>query len=234
MQSTPPLRPPAAVLFDLDGTLVPSEPLHHLSIVEVLAAWDKSLSDEELISYTGWAEGLFWEDLKRTLSLPTETATLIEQRTDAYVHLLEKNALKPLAGVVDFLALLHEHNIPSAIVSSSPRAQIMATLRVSGLAERFSTIVSGHEDAPRGKPAPDPYELAAKALKVATQDCWAFEDSAVGAQSAIAAGCRTWLIPGPDRATPPKVGEHARLSSFLEFLPQAKASFAAIEGTQCS
>lgn len=198
-----PPQPLRGVLFDLDGTLVDSEPLHLESALRVLAAHGVRPDPGGFADYTGWAELPFWAELRRRFGLAEEPSELAEQRTAAYLELLHGRSIEPLPGVTELLDLLAARGVPVAIASSSPRAQIDASLRAAGLAERFPIRVSGHDDVAAGKPAPDVYLAAAAAVGAPPAACLALEDSLTGGAAARAAGVFTVLIPGPHLKRPP-------------------------------
>ncbi|HEX9794252.1 MAG TPA: HAD family phosphatase [Planctomycetota bacterium] len=209
--------PPAAVLFDLDGTLLDSEPLHHASTNVVLAEYGHNLSKADFRPFIGSGEVAYWSALRERFALEMSVRELIERRNDAYVALMESAHLEPLPGVHEVLDHLSDRGIPFAVVSAAPRRQVDAGLLCAGLAARIALRLSGEDDVPRSKPHPDAYLAAAAALAVRPEQCIAVEDSATGIASARAAG--TFVVgitvdphpqPDPDRA-------HMRLASLHEF-----------------
>lgn len=187
----------AGLLFDLDGTLVDTEHLHYASTLEVLRRWDLTLSEEDFQPFIGFAELPYWEALQQHLDLPLTATALADLRTEAYVGLLHGTSIDPLHGVLDLLQDALLQDLPVAIASSAPRAQIHASLQAAGLLDLIPVQRSGHEDvAPgMGKPQPDVYLEAAKALGVDASACIAVEDSGVGMRAALAAGCFTVCVP---------------------------------------
>jgi HAD superfamily hydrolase (TIGR01509 family) len=192
---------PAALLFDLDGTLVDSEFLHRDSVIAVLAREGVALSEEDYRPYFGWAEDAFWREIQGRTGLATPVEDLVAARTEVYLELHQECSIGPLPGVLDLLDWAAARDIPAAVASSSPRAQIHGTLEAAGLAERLPTVRSGHDDVEVGKPAPDVYFAAAAALGVDATACWAFEDSPTGMRAAMAAGAYTVAVP-PGEADP--------------------------------
>lgn len=196
MQPTSPPRPlpsmrPAALLFDLDGTLVNTEPLHFASVVEVLEQCGVVFDQSTYAPYFGWAEVPFWEDLKRVLHLTTPIPELVTARSEAYLRLLHATSIEPLPGVLELLGWARQFEIPMAVASSSPREQIDASLAAAKLADALPIRRSGHDDVVHGKPAPDVFHAAADALGIAAEHAWAFEDSPTGMAAARASGAFT-------------------------------------------
>jgi len=194
--------PVAALLLDLDGTLVDTEYLHFESAIQVLAVEGISLRPGDLLPYVGWAELPFWHDLKARFRLRPPAEELLQRRAVAYVALVHGRRIDPLPGVRELLHWAVAQALPCAVASSSPRALIQASLRASGLDELLTVYRSGHEDAARGKPEPDVYHAAAAAIGVRAEDCVALEDSPTGARSARAAGAFTIALPCPSHPAP--------------------------------
>lgn len=194
--------PPAALLLDLDGTLVDTEHLHFETALEVLARHGASMAPEELLPYVGWAELPFWEELKRRHALAPPAIELLGERRDACVARMHERSIVPLPGARELLAWAASAGVPAAVASSSPRALIAAALRASGLAGVVAEYKSGHEDAARGKPAPDVYLAAAAALGVDARACVAIEDSPTGSRAARASGAYVIGVPCPSHPTP--------------------------------
>jgi|SRR5579871_2573294 len=177
-----------AFLFDLDGTLVDSERENADSVVEVLRARGRQVSDEEraFVVGHGWREiydhlvagggvTLGYDELK-------ERAAIVKER------LCEARGLRILPGAVAFVRRAASFG-PCAVVTGSSRREAEWTLRKLALDGAVRALVAA-EDAPRGKPSPDPYLEAAKRLGVPPSACIAFEDSLHGIRAAKAAGMK--------------------------------------------
>lgn len=173
-----------AFLFDLDGTVADSMPLH-------LVSWQQAVEEHGGTFPTE----LFWAwggiPLPRTVQMLNERFGL-SMEVEAVVERKEGLYLERLADVkvVDSMAATiakHAGRTAMAIVSGSPRNTIERTLKALGLDDRFAAVV-GAEDYIHGKPAPEPFLTAAAQLNVAAADCLVFEDAEAGIASAIAAG----------------------------------------------
>lgn len=184
-------KPFRAYLFDMDGTVADSMPIHY-------KAWTQAVGEAggtfPVHLFYDWA-GI---PLRRTVEMLNEQFGYA-MNVDDVVHRKESLYLERLAEVEPIAAVLEhilaEHgNIPLAIVSGSPRESILRTLTALKLIDRFETLV-GAEDYVHGKPSPDPFLVAAQRLKVAPEDCLVFEDADAGIASAEAAGMAWVRVP---------------------------------------
>lgn len=176
-----------AVIFDLDGVLVDSQPFHFDVDIEVLGAFGYACTLEQAQKYAGMALDTridcYINDLGVTVSVRDFKACHIVK----IMELLEKSSLRPAAGVVGLLSLLKEKRIPMSVASSSSPAFINKMLEKLEIAGYFDFIVSG-ENMPRGKPAPDIFLAASKMHGLPAADCAVIEDSSSGVAAAKAAG----------------------------------------------
>lgn len=185
-------RAPAAVLWDMDGTLVDTEPYWIASEYELVAEHGGTWSEEHAHAIVGM-------DLRDAASYISEHGSVdmaiddIVNRLldDVTIRVRERVPWRP--GARELLADLREHGVPTALVTMSWRR--FADAVVEALPpDSFDVIVAGDEVA-NGKPHPEPYERAAELLGVATTECVAIEDSHTGMRSAVDAGCRVLVVP---------------------------------------
>jgi len=109
---------------------------------------------------------------------------------------------QPMAGAPELLAQCRQQGIPMALVTSSSAEAVADKVRPHPWIDALTLRVTGDDPhLHQGKPAPDPYLLAAQRLGVPAQACWAFEDSPAGARSAAAAGCQVHVLVPPELAT---------------------------------
>lgn len=188
--------PPAAVIFDFDGIIVDTEPLHLVAFRAVLEPRGIPLSDAEY-----WERYLGFDDRDAiTTALtsagrepaPACVATLMAEKAERFLHSVRAGV--PLfPGVEAFVRAAARHG-PLAIGSGALRAEIELILETVGLREAFAVIVSA-EDVTHGKPDPETYLRALAALRsrqpaLAPEACLVVEDSAAGVAAAKAAGMR--------------------------------------------
>jgi HAD superfamily hydrolase (TIGR01509 family) len=195
-------RRPAAVLWDLDGTMLDSEKVwweveqdlfaeHGGEWTEELA---RSLTGSDLYDSAVMMIQRFFDDSDiDPHALVTDMVRRVELR------LLERVEFLP--GVEKLLAEIEAAGVPMAIVTASYRPLVDALLTQTDV--HFSAVVTG-ERVTRGKPDPEPYLTAAELLGVDPADCVAIEDSVPGAESASAAGCHVLIVP---HAVVPPSGE---------------------------
>jgi beta-phosphoglucomutase len=182
-----------AIVFDFDGVLADSEPLHLRSYQEVLSPIGVTLTrDEYYARYLGYDdEGVFTKiaDAHGLRMGPRQIAALIEDKTRVFDDLMAAGEmLYPAArACVERMA----SHFPLGIASGALRHEIEAILRGAKLDRHFRFIVASGETA-EGKPAPDPYRRAAELHGLPPDRCVAIEDSRWGIESAKAAGL--WCI----------------------------------------
>ncbi len=207
-----------AVVFDLDGVLVDSEPVWERvrrAVVDEHGGRWKPDTQRRLMgmSTQEWAAYLSGE-LGVALS-PADVATTVVERMRR--HYAEHVPLLP--GATEAVRRV-ARRWPLGVASSSPPVLIETVLTAAGIRELFATTVST-ETVPRGKPAPDVYLTAAANLGVPASDCAAVEDSSNGLRSAAAAGMRVIAIPQRDYPPDPDAlaGASTVLSGLAELTP---------------
>lgn len=177
-----------AVLFDMDGVIVDSNPIHKIAIDKFCKKHNVHLDEEKLIKIWGrqnkdWIPIVFEEELD-----PQRVAELAFEKEKLFRELYEKT-IKPLPGLDTFLQLLENNNIPKAIATSAPIENVDFILKKTGLRKYFQTILNDTH-VTKGKPDPEVYLKTAKALNFNPVDCIVFEDSLAGVQSGKNAGCK--------------------------------------------
>jgi HAD superfamily hydrolase (TIGR01509 family) len=197
-----------AVVFDLDGVLVDSEPVWEEVRREVVVAhggqWAPDAQDRMMgMSTAEWSAYLV-ADLGVRLSPPRVAEAVIEAMAERY-----RSHLPLLPGAVDAVRLMGSRFV-LGLASSSPRSLIAVVLDASGLRPSFAAVRSTEEEA-RGKPAPDVYLTVARLLGVDPGFCAAVEDSSNGLRSAAAAGMAVIAVPRPEYPPAPDALAGARL-----------------------
>jgi HAD superfamily hydrolase (TIGR01509 family) len=177
---------PAAIIFDMDGVLLDSEPLHMIAMNQVLAAHGHAVDEAEFNTFVGASSDETWAALARARGLPDDAALYIARYSDAVATVLEQQAT-PMPGLLPLLADLRAAGMPLAVGSTSPLRWIEVSLRRCGIRDYFTAIVSG-EMVARPKPAPDIFLRAAELLGAPPARCLVIEDSGRGLEAARAAG----------------------------------------------
>lgn len=179
------MRP--GIIFDMDGVIIDSEPLHRRAVRILLSRYKVSITDQELHAFAGNDATQLLKGLIRRYRLSVDFSTLINQHQQNVERVFATSTI-PETPAVDLIRLLHEKEIPLALASSSHRQLIQLVLAHLDLTECFQVIIGGDE-VERGKPFPDIYIEAARRLKRNPAFCLAIEDSKNGVQSAKDAGC---------------------------------------------
>lgn len=205
----------SAVIFDMDGVLVDTEPLHFAAMNDVLARENREITSEQFLDYLGLSASSAWADLAARLHL-TELPPFY---VAAYVDRVSSRLIGPLApapGLLPLLETLQRRQVPCAVASSSPQAWVDRTLSALGLANWFNAVVSG-DQVQAGKPDPEIYRLAAHRLGRTPPECIAVEDAPSGVASARAAGCHVLALLTRYVATARLSAAHASLASLDDF-----------------
>ncbi|MGA7857133.1 MAG: HAD family phosphatase [Terracidiphilus sp.] len=182
-----------AYLFDCDGTIVDSMPLHYKAWKKALAEWNCEFDEQLFYSWGGRpvVEIISALNQKNGLNMPVDAVA--KRKENLYYEQLPQ--LKAIPEVIEHIEAQHGR-IPLAVVSGSRRNSVEGSLTTLKLLDKFQTIVSA-EDYKNGKPAPDAFLLAASRLGVAPADCLVFEDTDLGIQAATAAGMASVRVPPP-------------------------------------
>ena len=182
---------PAAVLWDMDGTLVDTEPYWIATEYAMAERYGGTWSQEQALSLVGNDLLSSGSVLKEAWDLPQSPAEVVEELLDGVVARVEESVpWQP--GAPELLASLREAGVPCALVTMSYERFVAPILRHLP-PETFRVIVTG-DKVEQGKPHPEPYLTAAASLGLEPQDCVAIEDSNTGAKSAEAAGCAVLVV----------------------------------------
>lgn len=182
-----------AYLFDCDGTVVDSMPLHYIAWKQALGECGCALDEDLFYSWGGKPPVEIVAALNQMQGLSMPVESVAERKENLYYSLLPK--LKPVPEVLEHIDA-QRGRIPFAVVSGSSRESIVKSLTTVGLLDRFSILV-GSEDYARSKPAPDAFLTAAARLNVAPKDCLVFEDTDMGVQGATAADMASVRVSRP-------------------------------------
>ena len=182
-----------AILFDLDGLMFNSEPHSLASWEAVLAERGVKLDQLTIESILGLRIDATARTLIDKYHLSDTASELADAKTEYQIAHLDGN-VKPMPGLIELLDEIDRRGMPKAIASSGIQRYVDAVLRVNSLLDRFSVIISGDQVA-HGKPAPDVYLAAARALNIKPSNCLVLEDAPAGVQAAKAAGMTCIAIP---------------------------------------
>ncbi|GBE92615.1 HAD family hydrolase [Nostoc cycadae] len=178
----------AAVLFDLDGTIVNTDPIHYQAWQQMLADYNIEI-DEKF--YKSRISGRLNPEIVKDI-LPQLSSAEGQKFADDKEALFRELAshLQPLSGFAELLAWTETHQLKRALVTNAPRLNVEFVLEVLGIKEAFHTVILA-EDCTAGKPDPVPYQVALNKLKINAENAIALEDSPSGIRAAVAAGIPT-------------------------------------------
>lgn len=184
-----------AVVFDMDGLMVDTEPIHFAAFREYMRRHEVELPESVMPEFIGFSEQDNLRDLKTKYGLDEPLQAMIADRRAIYLELIRTLPIEVLPGFWEFTAAARARGMKQAVVSSAAAVQVEVVLRrlletkpaLGGPEGYFDAIVTG-DDVTRNKPAPDIYLEGARRLGVPPALCLALEDSPPGAQSAAAAG----------------------------------------------
>lgn len=181
-----------AILFDMDGVIVDSNPAHKIALKQFCTKHGFDLSEEYLLQHIygrtnrQWLTQVFGE-------LPPATLAAYAEEKEALYRTLYAADIRPVSGLVEFLESLDHHGIARAIGTSAPPANVSFTLEHTGIKRFFNTIID-ETQVSRGKPDPEIYLKAAAALNQLPERCVVIEDSLSGIEAGKAAGARVIAI----------------------------------------
>ncbi len=176
-----------AFIFDMDGVIIDSEPLHFDVDRQTMAYYGHAVTQEDLERYVGMTNPEQWAIIREEYGIGPTAEEIITYQMDLKLEELRLAELEPIEGIRELLDELKKGEIPRAIASSSSPVFIEAVLAKFGLQDEFAAVASG-EEVPKGKPAPDVYLRAAERLGVDPARCVVLEDSKHGIAAAKAAG----------------------------------------------
>lgn len=188
-----PETPIHAVLFDLDGTIIDSEPLYKQANKVFLQRHGIVVPDDRFEQFVGIGARNFISIMTGEFGLKGETSKLLAEMDQCYIDLARENTVH-FSEMVDFVRTINELGIPHAIASGSTVRAIRESLSFAHVDDLFPVIVSSME-VQRGKPAPDVFIEAARRIGAETSECLVVEDSRAGVAAGLAAGMTVLALP---------------------------------------
>lgn len=182
-----------AYLFDCDGTIADSMPLHYVAWKQALDEWGCEFPEDLFYAWGGRPTDEIIVSLNQSQGLAMPVDAVARRREGLYRALLPQ-----LTAVPDVLRHVESayQRIPIAVVSGGTRDSVSASLAALGLLEKFPVMVCAG-DYTNAKPDPEAFLLAAERLNVPARSCLVFEDTDMGIQAATAAGMASVRVPPP-------------------------------------
>jgi HAD superfamily hydrolase (TIGR01509 family) len=182
-----------AYLFDCDGTVVDSMPLHYIAWKQALGEWGCEFSEDRFYELGGLPIVEIIDLLGREQGIGMPVAQVAKRKEELYFERLPK-----LQCVAEVLEHIEDQagRIPLAVVSGSTRDSVEASLGAVSLLNKFDVVVCAG-DYTKSKPHPEPFLVAAQRLGVRPEACLVFEDTQIGIDAATAAGMKSVRVPAP-------------------------------------
>jgi len=184
-----------AYLFDCDGTITDSMPIHYLAWRKALAEYGGEFDEDLFYAWGGRPVADIIADLNAAQGLTMPVPEVAARREQLFQEMLPQVTAVP--AVLEHISGAYG-KLPFAVVSGSTRESVIASLNALDLLDRFEVLVCAGDYA-RPKPAPDCFLMAAAQLGVDPARCLVFEDSELGIRGAAAAGMAAVRVPPPDR-----------------------------------
>jgi HAD superfamily hydrolase (TIGR01509 family) len=172
------------VIFDMDGVIIDSEPVHQECERQIFKILEINVSDEQHNALIGATDETMWFRIGDLYKLSMTVPKIIQLKKSLYMEYLRKEGcLKIITGIPELIADLDKNNFLLALASSSPHEQISYVLESLGIRHYFQSIISG-EDVKVGKPDPEIFIKAAESVGVSPESCVVIEDSYNGVTAA--------------------------------------------------
>jgi HAD superfamily hydrolase (TIGR01509 family) len=213
-----------AVVLDMDGLMIDTETIYKRAWQNAAAECGYTLDDDFYRTLIGQPNPACEAAVLDRFGLGFPLAEFRVRWSELWRADVENSGIPTKPGLAELLSFLDEHQLPTAVATSSDREYAAFSLRMAGLEGRFSEIVTGDQVA-NGKPAPDIYLESARRLGVPPQGCVAVEDSEAGVLAASAAGMITLMV--PDLIAPSATARSAAFS-VLTSLSEAKDQIASL------
>ncbi len=178
-----------AVIFDMDGVLVDSQPYHFKADIDTMAEYGVIKDQKFYESFAGTLTADRMRTLKEMFGLDAPVEEMTIKRENMILDIMGKEDIKPVLGIPEFLRSIKEKGLTTAVASSSDYKLINLILDRLKIAKYFDSVTSG-SDVKRGKPSPDVFLLAAERIGIEPAECLVVEDSENGVKAAKAAGMK--------------------------------------------
>jgi HAD superfamily hydrolase (TIGR01509 family) len=209
----------AALLLDMDGSLLDTEPLHCEAHRRFLEKKGFNVPFSAIVDNIGKSDRAFYRRIMADHGISEDVESWLNEKIRILAGIYREGGVKPMPGAVALLDAAASAGIPAMLVTSSQRILAETALEMAGLASRLPARIC-HDDVVNRKPNPDPYLLAATRLGVPAEHCLVVEDSVYGVTAGVAAGARVIAMRG---ATPEAdvlaAGAERMVDSLTEILP---------------
>jgi len=203
------------VIFDLDGVIIDSEPIHFEIERQLFRDLDIDVPMEEHHGYVGTSSLNMWEMIVRKHEVLVDPGELTKRNSEIYLKYLNESELKPVAGVAELVEELYGNNLKLVVASSSSREVIETVLNRFRIMDFFMAVISGTELS-NSKPHPDIFLKAAGLAGTEARRCVVIEDSENGVRAARAAGMKCIGFYNPNSGAQNLTGASIIVHSFQD------------------
>ncbi|RDY29004.1 HAD family phosphatase [Romboutsia weinsteinii] len=178
-----------AVIFDMDGVIVNTEPIYYKVIKELLNEMGHDIDYKEYEKLIGTTNEYTWDSLKKKFFITRDTYELIDEMMLLKEVIIKRDGYQIIDGIKELILDLKSNNIKLAVASSSPISDILDVTISTEIHKYFDKLITG-ESVPKSKPFPDVFLKAAKELNVEPEECIVIEDSKSGVSAAKSANMK--------------------------------------------
>lgn len=176
-----------AVIFDMDGVLIDSQPYHYKADIATMSEYGVHKNEKFYEAFAGTTTPERMSRIKNMFSLEASVEEMTAKREQMILDIIGSEDICAVKGIPELLMSIKSKGMKTAVASSSSEELIHRIIGRLGISQYFDSVTSGL-DAQRGKPAPDVFLLAAERIGVEPEKCVVIEDSAYGVHAAVAAG----------------------------------------------
>ena len=186
------------VIFDLDGVIIDSEPIHFSVESELFREYDADISHEKHMSFVGNSSKNMWAEVKKLAKIKYSVDELVRLNEEKYLQYLNKiKDIEPIPGAKELINEIYNNKLNLVIASSSSRNIINTVIHKFSLTKYFSIVISGAE-LKKSKPDPEIFNVASKLSKTDPKECLVIEDSGNGIKAAKLAGMKCIAFKNPN------------------------------------
>lgn len=186
------------VIFDMDGVIIDSEPIHQECERQIFKILEINVSDEQHNALVGTTDEIMWSQIGNLYELPITVPEIIQLKKSLYIEYLKKEAyLRPIPYIPELIVDLCKNNFLLVLASSSPHEQINYILENLRIRHYFHATISG-EDVKKGKPHPEIFLKAAESVGIEPELCVVIEDSYNGVTAAKSANMKCIAYKNPN------------------------------------
>lgn len=186
-----------AIIFDMDGVIIDTEPFFHESENLILKKYGHEVPIAYHYQFQGTTHEFMWGLMKEKYSLPETVPNLVMEANRLREELIEEEGLKTIPNVISFIDRLTNKDVPISIASSSPEKDIINTIKQFSLQNEIDYYISG-ENVKNSKPAPDIFLNVSNHFNVNPENCIVIEDSKNGVLAGVKAGMKVIAYENPN------------------------------------